>query len=179
MQPHTGRGVGARAQPAGVGEHQRRRQFAFDQQALRPVQVLQHGFEQSRALVEAGFEGRKLVGGERQRHRVAAPRPLRRATARQHRRDALLGVGAIQPARALRQFVADHGERAQQPAPVRADAVGAVHHLVEGGLALCRRAHRAHLRGGCVRSGRASPGCASAPRRRTSSAPPRRSAGCG
>ena len=51
-----------RAQVAGVAIEQRRRQQTFVQQALRALQVGQHGFQKRRALAHTGFDLRPVMG---------------------------------------------------------------------------------------------------------------------
>ena len=78
MQPHiTGRHDAVqRAQVARVTEHQRRRQQALVQQALRPIAVGQHGLEQAGALGDAGLDHLPVGRLDQQRQHAQRPRPL-------------------------------------------------------------------------------------------------------
>ena len=119
----------ARPQERRIGVHQRRRQHAIGQQALRAIQIGQHRIQQPRALRQSGFERGEFRLRQRQRDRVEAPRIGRRAG--KQARNALLLHHPVEPPCALGQHaVAEPGQHAKQAAPLRAQSALAVHHFV-------------------------------------------------
>ncbi len=59
-----------------MAERQLRGHQPFGEQALRTVEICQHGIQQPRPLLQSGFDGAPLRGADHERQRIQGPGPV-------------------------------------------------------------------------------------------------------